>query len=129
MWRALAVIAVLMWPVPSSAQDEPGQDGSSMPVDRPPPSPPPPSPLIYDLQLNLQRLGYYDGAADGLHSDDLLRAVLAFERDEQVPPEAESTPELLQLSHAAISRIPSGGECPDAGAAAAGTSVACGSIR
>ena len=120
-WRALPVIGLLLWPLPSPAQDEAGQ---GMPVDQPQPSP-----LVYDLQLNLHRLGYYDGDADGLHSDGLLRALLAFERDEQVAPEAEPKPGLLQLSNAAISRIPSGGECPDAGAAAPGTSVACGSIR
>ena len=120
-WRALPLVAVLLWPLPSVAQDDVGQ---GMPVDEPRPEP-----LIYDLQLNLQRLGYFGGTADGLHSDGLLRALLAFERDEQVSPEAEPTPELLRLSSAAISRIPSGGECADAGAAVPGTSVACGSIR
>ena len=116
-WCALPFAAVLLWSLPSAAQDGPGQDGR--PADQ----------LVHDLQLNLHRLGYYDGPPDGLHSDALLQALLAFERDEQVAPEAEPTPVLLQLSNAAISRIPSGGTCPDADAAAPGISVACGSIR
>ncbi|MGI4748750.1 MAG: hypothetical protein ACRYGI_16450 [Janthinobacterium lividum] len=87
------------------------------------------SPLVRDLQLNLRRLAYYRGDADGLRNPDLLRALLAFEHDEQVAPEAEPTPAILQLSNEAIARIRSGGSCEDFGSLPAGTSVACGSIR
>lgn len=88
-----------------------------------------PNPLIRDLQLNLRRLAYCRGNADGLRSPDLLQALLAFERDEQVAPEAEPTPAILQLSYEAIARIRSGGSCEDVGPPPAGVSVACGSIR
>lgn len=88
-----------------------------------------PSPLVRDLQLNLRRLAYYRGDADGVRSPDLLQALLAFERDEQVAPEAEPTPAILQLSNEAIARIRSGGSCEDLGPLPVGTSMACGSIR
>ena len=89
----------------------------------------PPSPLIHDLQAALRRLAYYRGAVDGVAGAGFTAALLAFEHDEQVPPEAEPTPALLDLAGAAIGRIPAGGTCPAGSPAADGTSLACGSIR
>ena len=88
-----------------------------------------PSPLIGGLEAALHRLAYYQGAIDGIPTPGFTRALLAFERDEQVPPEAEPTPDLLRLADAAIGRIPTGGECPPDGPVPDGTSVACGGIR
>lgn len=84
--------------------------------------------LVRDLQSDLGRLDYYRGAVDGLDSDALGRALLSFERDEQLAPEAEPTPRLLELTHDAVARIPGPGSCP-ADSAPAGLSIACGSIR
>lgn len=111
---------VILSPLAAVAQDVPGMVPYGQDI---------PSLLVRDLQLNLRRLAYYRGEADGLHNPDLLRALLAFERDEQVAPEAEPTPAILQLSNEAIARIRSGGLCGDLGPLPAGTSVACGSIR
>lgn len=87
------------------------------------------SPLIRDLQAALRRLAYYDGALDGTATPFFTRALLAFEHDEQVPPEAEPAPGLLELADAAIARIPAAGPCPADMPVADGASVACGSIR
>ena len=120
-WRSSILAGcVTLWPFAADAQDFPGIAPYGQVL---------PSPLIRDLQLNLRRLAYYQGDADGLRNPDLLRALLAFEHDEQVAPEAEPTPATLQLSNEAIARIRSGGSCEDPGPLPAGTSMACGSIR
>lgn len=87
------------------------------------------SPLVRDVQAALRRLAYFDGAVDGVASAGLGRAILAFEHDEQAPPEAEPTPGLLELADAAIARIPPAGRCDAEPAPAEGVAVACGSIR
>lgn len=110
----------MLWPLPTVAQDVPGIVAYGQMQ---------PSPLVRDLQLNLRRLAYYRGDADGLHTPELLQALLAFEHDEQVAPEAEPSPAIVQLSNEAIARIRSGGSCEEFGPLPAGTSVACGSIR
>ena len=87
------------------------------------------SALVRDLEAALHRLAYYRGAVDGVASAGFTAALLAFEHDEQAPPEAEPTPALLNLADAAIGRIPTGGTCPAERPMADGTSLACGSIR
>ena len=87
------------------------------------------SPTIRDLQVALRRLAYYRGAVDGVASSALTRAVLAFEHDEQVPPDAEPGPALLQLADRAIERIPAAGSCTPEEPVPEGMSAACGSTR
>lgn len=85
------------------------------------------SPLIRDLQAALRRLLYYDGPVDGVASDALGAASLRFEHDEQVAPDAEPSPGLLELADAAINRIPPGGSCTPDRTVPDGWSAACGS--
>lgn len=87
------------------------------------------SPLIRDLQVALHRLEYYPGAIDGIASDDFTRALLAFERDEQVPPVPQPQPALLDLADAAIGRIPAAGDCQPPHPIPDRASLACGRIR
>ncbi len=87
------------------------------------------SPMIRDLQEALRRLAYYRGAVDGVASSTLTRALLAFEHDEQVPPDAEPSPNLLGLADAAIARIPVPGSCTPEQPVPDGLSAACGSTR
>lgn len=87
------------------------------------------SPTVRDLQAALHRLAYYRGPTDGLPSAALSRALLAFEHDEQVPPEAEPGPDLLALAYRAIGRIPVDGSCAPEDPVPNGMSAACGSTR
>ena len=87
------------------------------------------SPLIRDLEVALHRLDYYPGAVDGVASEAFIRALLAFEHDEQVPPVQQPDPALLDLADAAIGRIPAAGICQAPRPIRAGASLACGSIR
>lgn len=86
------------------------------------------SPLIRDLEVALRRLAYYRGSIDGIATMEFARAVLAFEHDEQVPPDAVATAGLLGLAAAATARIPDGGGC-GTDQPVPGVSVACGSVR
>ncbi len=88
-----------------------------------------PSPAVRDLQAALHRLAYYRGPVDGLPSAALSRALLGFEHDEQVPPEAEPGPDLLALAYRAIGRIPIEGSCAPEDPVPDGMSAACGSTR
>ncbi len=87
------------------------------------------SPLIRDLQVALHRLEYYPGAIDGVAGDNFTRALLAFERDEQVPPVPQPQPALLDLADAAIGRIPAPGDCQPPHPIPDRASLACGRIR
>ncbi len=87
------------------------------------------NPMIRDLQGALRRLAYYRGAVDGVASSTLTRALLAFEHDEQVLPDAEPSPDLLGLADAAIARIPAAGSCTPEQPVPDGWSAACGSTR
>ncbi len=89
----------------------------------------PASPAVRDLQAALHRLAYYRGPVDGIASAALSRALLAFEHDEQVAPEAEPDPDLLALAYRAIGRIPVQGSCTPEDPVPDGMSAACGSIR
>ncbi len=85
--------------------------------------------LVRELQAALRRLAYYRGTVDGVPSSALARAVLAFEHDEQVPPDAEPSPGLLELATGAIGRIPAAGSCAPEEPVPDGMSAACGSTR
>ncbi|MCQ8241272.1 hypothetical protein [Rhizosaccharibacter radicis] len=77
------------------------------------------------LAAALRRLRYLpDGDAGIVPTDDRMRrALLAFEHDEQLPPEAAPTEALLSAARRAVARIPSAGTCGEA----AGPAVrACG---
>ncbi len=87
------------------------------------------SALVRGLQAALRRLAYYRGAVDGIASSELGRALLAFEHDEQVPPDAEPGPGLLELAEQAVGRIPAAGSCVPDQPVPAGMSAACGSTR
>lgn len=87
------------------------------------------SPAVRDLQAALHRLDYYRGPVDGVASAALSRALLRFEHDEQVAPEAEPGPDLLALSYRAIGRIPIEGSCEPEDPVPSGMSAACGNTR
>ncbi len=91
------------------------------------------SPLIRDLQVALHRLEYYPGAIDGIASDGFTQALLAFERDERVPPAAgaalDASSALLDLADAAIGRIPAAGDCQPPHPIPDRAALACGRIR
>ena len=88
-----------------------------------------PSPAVRDLQAALHRLDYYRGAVDGLASAAMSRALLRFEHDEQVAPEAEPGPDLLALAYRAIGRMPIEGSCEPEDPVPDGMSAACGNTR
>ena len=87
------------------------------------------SPAVRDLQAALHRLDYYRGPVDGIASAALSRALLRFEHDEQVAPEAEPGPDLLALAYRAIGRIPMEGSCQPEDPVPDGMSAACGTAR
>ncbi len=93
------------------------------------PSPAAPSPAVRDLQAALHRLDYYRGPVDGVASAALSRALLRFEHDEQVAPEAEAGPDLLALAYRAIGRIPVENSCEPEDPVPDGMSAACGNTR
>ena len=87
------------------------------------------NPVVRDLQAALHRLDYYRGPVDGVASAALTRALLRFEHDEQVPPEAEPGPDLLMLGYREIGRIPVEGSCEPDDPVPARMSAACGNTR
>lgn len=86
-----------------------------------------PDTLVRALQMNLGRLAYFEGPADGIASPALQAALVGFEQDEGVPFDGRPSAAVEALSEAAIARIPPPGACP--GTPPPGRSVACGQVR
>lgn len=55
-----------------------------------------PQPLIADIQRELSRLGYYEGAVDGLSGPRMVAAIRAFQRDAKLKTTGEPNDALLK---------------------------------
>jgi peptidoglycan hydrolase-like protein with peptidoglycan-binding domain len=97
----------------ASARPMPANDGPAAATTRPRPSEPAPAPakaatprtpgeIIGDIQRELARRGYYDGAADGLYGPKTDGAIRDFEQAAGLKPSIEPNEALLQ----AITRAP-----------------------
>ena len=71
-------------------------EATPAPVKASPPPPRTPGEIITDIQRELARRGYYDGAVDGLYGPKTDRAIRDFEQAGGLKPSTEPTEALLQ---------------------------------